>query len=197
MGPRLLAESSKKLDALALHRMVMDIVGRAKHPKMKLSCRFVPERTAKYEGTSDPALELEIYCRNAGRVYANFVNGFIQIPEAMAFGGRGVKKMIDGKAYVERYFENTHKDMVGTTKAYTGGQIPMSYSEPLYATRFDPVLPSLGFTSYVSLRVRQGDLKNFENQVIRWTIYADNAPVVNGEVSVGTLLEVETDPVDE
>lgn len=179
------------------HRMVMDIVGRAKHPKMKLSCRFIPERTAKYEGTSDPALELEIYCRNAGRVYANFVNGFVQIPEAMVFGGRGVKKTIDGKTYIERFFENTHKDMVGTTKAYTGGQIPMSYSEPLYATRFDPVLPSLGFTNYVSLRVRQDDLKNFEDEVIRWTVYADNAPMVEGEVRIGTLLDVETDSADE
>lgn len=74
--------------------------------------------------------------------------------------------------------------------------LAMSYSEPLYATRFDPVLPSLGFTNYVSLRVRQGDLENFENEVIRWTVYADNSPVVNGEVSVGALLDVETDAAE-
>lgn len=176
------------------HRMVMDIVGRAKHPKMELTCRIIRDKIGKYSGSRD--LELELFCRNVGRMYANFVNGFILIPEAMVFGGRGVKKMIGGKPYVQSYFENTHKDIVGETKRYTGGQIPMSYSEPLYATRFDPVLPSLGFTSYVSLRVRQDDLKTFENEVIRWTVYADNAPMVEGEVMVGALLEVVTAPAD-
>jgi hypothetical protein len=174
------------------HRIVMDIMGRAIHPKMEIICSFVPERTSKHLPTSKPKFELEIYCRNAGRVYANFVNGFVLIPEAMFLGGKGRKKILDGKNYIERYFENTHKDMVGTMKGYTGGQLGISYSEPLYATRFDPVLPSLGFRDVFSLRIRQEELKKLADEIIMWTIYADNAPAVKGQVRVGDLLDIET-----
>lgn len=69
------------------------------------------------------------------------------------------------------------------------------YEKPNTITRYDPVLPGLGFTRTEELR-RAGseiDLSEYADEFIRWEIYADSAPPVHGKIRVGDLRCIEDD----
>jgi Putative DNA-binding domain len=178
------------------HRFVMDIIGRAKHPKLIMDVslfRAGESKTYRYGGSKK--LEIECYCKNNGSIYANYVNGWIYIPLSIINRNRN-KKVIDEKEYSSFYFENIHKDIVGAQKTYReinlGGQkMPMSGEEPLYVTRFDPVLPRLRFQA-VSEELKFKEIEDLEDlleEKISWSIYADNAPEVKGEITIKELIE--------
>lgn len=127
------------------NRFVMDIVNRPRSPKMALTCRADPEgRYSGRKGCQVPALRF--YCRNAGRVYANYVNGFVWIPAALADAGEeedAYEDEINGKPYVRKYFDNTIKEIVGEVERYYGRTLG-SMKEPVYTSRYEPVLPGGG-----------------------------------------------------
>ncbi len=178
------------------HRFVMDIIGRTKHPKMAMNVKILSEkekRSTLYDSRKD--IVIRCFCENVSSVYANYVNGWIYIPEIFVGRGYGRETVIDGKNYQSFYFENIHKDRVGeqktTRRTFLGGQ-EQYYpdSEPLYITRFDPVLPGLGFNAKTQElnRIEAEQLSEFNEEEIRWKIYADNSPVQEGAIKLKILI---------
>lgn len=158
------------------HRLVLDIVGRAKYPKMNLSANFIRSRQEFY---------LMLFCENVGKIYANYVNGLIRLPVEMVERDEGRLRKIDGHEYKEIFIENIHKDIIDVkggmpATTYSPG-IPTRYT---YITRYDPVLPGLGFSQRIGLRITREELRAFAQDELQWELYADNAPVIEGSVKI-------------
>ncbi len=172
------------------HRLVMDIVGRSQNPKMKLLFWFEKDEEEKI-------VSLYLFCQNSGKVYAQYVNGFLYLPANIRSNKDDEKESLNNVEYSGIYFSNIHKDLVN----YKGGMasIPLPGSggiqgfagRPYYITRYDPVLPGLGFTKIFELNSGLGmdDLKNYKEDKIYWSIYADNSGILSGDIKIGDILD--------
>jgi len=173
------------------HRLVLDIMGRAKHPKMEVTCKVIPK--GRYDGAENRQVPiLRFYCLNQGRVFANYVNGFIHVPATLA-SVRGEEdaseETINDIKYVRKYFDNTIQELVGQVERQYGGQFPGSYNEPTFISRFNPVLPSKHCTTSVKLCVPLDKLADHADEKIFWEVYADSAPIERGSIKVAELIE--------
>lgn len=138
--------------------------------------------------------ELKIWAFNSGRVYAQYVNAFIEIPDVLLppepedeemlliMGGERDKNDIDGTLYYRHYDDNTTRDIIGFEKSGLGG------SSPNYGpARHVPILPGrhYGFEE-VDLR---GDFESIslENLYIEWEVFADNAPALKSRIAVADI----------
>jgi hypothetical protein len=162
------------------HRLVTDIFGRTKYPKFEMLCSVVPkEKRSEHENRD----AVRFFCRNSGKVFANYVNGFIYVPIDIYQGSPDQSLSINDKYYSRIWFDNTDKDVVGYGNAGQYG-----YRRPLTITRYDPVLPGLGFrAAMLDLAIAKEELPNFAAVPISWEIYADNAPIETGLVTIGDL----------
>jgi Putative DNA-binding domain len=175
------------------HQFVVDIIGRAKYPKMKMNVRLLSDEE-KYSSHSDNNPIVRFTCKNTGRVFANYVNGWVYIPTTLVHK-RGYETTIDEKEYLSIYFENVRKEKIGeekvTRRNFLGNQDSYYTStEPLYITRYDPVLPGMQFgaaTEELS-QIEIDQLKDFSEEEIHWKIYADNAPVKKGFIKIKDLI---------
>jgi len=171
------------------NRFVIDIINRPRHPKMEVTCHVDPK--GRYSGRKNrnvPALWF--YCRNTGRVYANYVNGFVWIPASLADvreEDNAYEDEIDEKPYVRKYFDNTIKEIVGEVERYRG-QMLGTMKEPVYASRYEPVLPSRRFAFSVMFQVPLDELARFENEELLWEVYADNSPLREGKIKVSDII---------
>lgn len=165
------------------HRFVMDIAGRAKYPKLEMSCQIIPKEDRQdYDNSRDA---LRFFCQNIGKIYANFVSGYFYVPTQICWSYNGNIVIIDDKEYIRKWFDNTHEDIVGyheTGMRYGG-------SRPLTISRYDPVLPKLGFRAgMLDLSISKEELTNFAEESVFWEIYADNSPLEEGGVKISELL---------
>jgi Schlafen, AlbA_2 len=160
------------------HRLVLDIMGRAKHPKMSMEFSFSPRNDTYRLKTV-----LNCYCRNIGRMYANYVNVFISVPSDMidSYRGDGTVVEINGRDYMRFYIENIRKDYVGSSNS--------NISVPYYVTRYDPVLPQLRFRKGIDIDIdlESDGLSMPSEEWVYWTIYADNAAPENGKTKVAEI----------
>jgi hypothetical protein len=166
------------------HRLVQDMFSRTRHPTLDLHLSL-HERGA--------SILLQAFCSNSGRVYANYVNGFLEIPIEICRSPSDDDPIDliqhDGQAYKYVSFSNIHKDMV----AYKPGDVSTfggTPGEPYYVTRYDPVLPKLGFELSEELGVTAADLIRFADLEVHWAIYADNAPAACGQMRIGEVERV-------
>lgn len=167
------------------HRFVLDIINRPKHPKMKVTINLVHKMI---DGGPEKGPSFEIFCENVGKVVAEYVCLFITFPAALVQQHNYYFTRIAADQ-VQRSFRNLREDIVGWIRM---GQ---HYEKPNTITRYDPVLPGLGFTRTEELR-RTGseiDLSEYADEFIRWEIYADSAPPVHGKIRVGDLRCIEDD----
>ncbi len=175
------------------HRFVTDIFGRSKYPRlsMEISFEFEPEKSERRNPYKNYP-EIQCYCRNNGRILANYVNGWLYLPlKLVGPFGHGPTLEIDGTGYRSFYFENLHKDKIGSEKRYRPNDLGGPGEEPLYITRHAPVLPNVSFrveTTSLNISSRE-ELIVLSDEAIHWTIYADNAPVVKGSTFIRELLE--------
>ena len=185
------------------HRMVLDIIGRARHPKFSLSAKYI--EYIQYHGEI-VELYLKFTCRNIGEIYAQYVNCFVLAPELMIANKNdessrielGGTTTIDQKLYRELYFSNIHKDLIDFKPGFPGLDgakgTPHIYR---HITRYNPVLPGLAFTGWVRLKIGKTEIPNYQNEVITWTIHADNMPPESGEIKLdGLEIEVISDSDD-
>jgi hypothetical protein len=121
---------------------------------------------------------LKIFPRNKGKVFANYINYYVQLPENIcdADGIKHMKKPVDG--FVEFYGENTFRDIVGIKGSGM-------FSTPEYGpSRFDPVLPGTrGRSETIKLNA---NYKSVECE-ITWIVYADNASPQTGSVKLSSI----------
>ena len=120
---------------------------------------------------------LRIWARNNGKVLANYLNAYINIPQEY------LAEKEESKSEVASIFmENTIRDVVDSTyiPSMNGG-----YASPKYGpSRYDPILP----TRCLHLK----DIKlneKFENsdKVLEWVVYSDNAEPRNGTIKISDI----------
>lgn len=163
------------------HRFIMDIVNRPRHPKMSVSVSLV-NKYGSSGRRDEPAIEF--FCQNIGRVVAEYVCVFVTLPLKLVNHANYYFTKID-ESHVRRSFRNLREDIVGWSEVGRYG-----VSEPNTVTRYEPVLPRLGFTHTEELRygAKAAILTEYADENIRWEVFADSAPPVSGEVRIGDLL---------
>jgi hypothetical protein len=167
------------------HRLVMDIMGRRQHPQISLDFRIaktphvstVTRQTGEVTTTNHVYL-LTVTARNTGRVYAQYVNAFVQVPAGLHRRIYGKHPLGEGgpEPFYEYRIRNTTHDPV----------TELSQRETVEQTRvlqFNPILPGLTYTWELTLDTEL-NLSSCEQQKVRWTVHADNAPPNTGEVLV-------------
>lgn len=182
---------------------VRDVMNRTTHPEIILD--FEIERaTIEVETTPNPMIgltggktfetrtynTLKIFVRNIGSVFANYVNFYIEVNKNFLSPDELNKvklysKDSSGRVYAEYYGENTVRDIVG-------GKTLMGTYYPEYGpSRFDPILPGMHSRSEkISL---QADISSFNQEIITWKVYADNALPKTGEIKIADIPITETE----
>jgi hypothetical protein len=164
---------------------IRDVMNRLKYPKIEMDFELI-KHTFNYQkplamggsGKSEEVISLTLAARplNTGSQYAQFVNYFLELPLEI-FDSEGVKyhKKISENT-IQYYGENTFRDLMDVEHTPWGGT-----KEKRGPSRFDPILPGLrGRPESIQLKtdIIFGDL------VIKWKVYADNAPVNSGELKM-------------
>jgi hypothetical protein len=168
---------------------VRDIMSRVKHPVVELD--FIIER--KMQQARDPInkmpkpggqqwmqYNLKVSISNKGKVYANYVNYFLELPEDILNNDENLKDSPTRSGYKVYYGENTIRDILDV-KLQTFGKTYYNYGP----SRYDPVLPGTkGRSETIHLK---NNLVNME-YVLYWKIYADNAEERIGEIELSQVL---------
>lgn len=191
---------------------IRDVMGRGRYPRIELEFEIVATQEEERTGgttfvgmmpydTGRPVeitivnrYKLVVWAFNAGRVYAQYVNAFIDIPdvllppepedeEALLIMGREREKHeSDGMVYYRHYDENTTRDYIGSTHHGPGMSTP-NYGQ----ARHVPILPGRYYgLEDVDLR---SDFESaaLENLQIEWEVFADNAPALKGRIAVAEI----------
>lgn len=175
---------------------IRDIMHRNAFPQLTLEFEFTNRINKGQEdfinGRFGSAIEhyLIIRIKNIGSVYASYVNYFVEINRFFVdesdFQEYPTKRSdVSGEKFLEFYGENIVRDILGTEYVGLG-------SQPKYGpSRYDPILPKMrSRQELLKLQTRQPQglqFKAFENSVISWRIYADNAPEQIGQIRIGDI----------
>jgi hypothetical protein len=160
------------------HRMVLDILGRAVHPRLEISFSIREHLLHK----RSYRIELLISCKNIGRVYAKYINGFIEAPKSL------IDKHEEDQApgswkRTKLLFDNVHKDIVDVDLSLGG---PRTLNR--YVTRYAPLLPGLSIRKAYAMAIKRLDeLVQFADSQLAWTVYADNMAPVEGVIRIGDI----------
>ncbi len=181
---------------------IRDVMGRGQYPKIELEFDItVTQKEVHTGGQWNIGIlpetkifnryKLEIWAFNAGRVYAQYVNILIEIPDVLLppepegeemllpIDSKRDKHYIDGILYYKYYDENTTRDIIGFESLGFGS------SSPNYGpARHVPILPGRHY-GFEDVRLR-GDFESmsFENLHIEWEVFADNAPALKGRIAI-------------
>lgn len=179
---------------------VKDVMNRSKHPRIELdfliekTIQTVPKQSAPMmqliEGnqyTTITSSRLKIYAKNNGTVYANYVNYYVKVNKNFLASNETefLDEIIEdnsGRKYVELYGENTVRDVVDVKvlPSMIGGSI-----EKYGPSRFDPILP--GMRSRSDNYNINANFNVFNEEIITWKVFADNAAPVIGEVRIADI----------
>lgn len=167
---------------------IRDVMNRLKYPKIQMDFEIVKHSYVTsliQEGLNVPGthqrttLTLKVRPHNIGSKYAHYINYFLEIPiSALDDNEANHFKLID-EFTVQYYGENTHRDVVDVN--HSGFGSPTIKYGP---SRFDPVLPGLkGRAEEILL---SDDIILGEHE-IKWSVYADNAPVNSGSIKMSDI----------
>jgi hypothetical protein len=136
---------------------VRDVMARSQHPDIEVRLSLI--RTPQHGSLrAIGRVSLRVTYHNVGAIYAQYVNGFVQIPVSIAGDDCEQNEWlvtIDGQQYKEKFFANVHRDLV----AYKSGMPALGPDfrgvpgQAYYVTRYDPVLPQMSRSSLCDLQV--------------------------------------------
>jgi hypothetical protein len=167
---------------------IRDIMSRSRHPHVELSFQIAQRTRTRSNYMSNGQTHTTTYtllvrAKNVGRVYAQYLNSFIRLPDVLLppddYQARDLVK-IDGVVYCEFYEDNTVRDVVDVEMI---GAHPYQKYGP---ARFDPLLPSLSLTWEIELSESFAEF-DLSALVLHWKTHADNAPVQRGAVPVAAI----------
>ncbi|MFL5738616.1 MAG: helix-turn-helix domain-containing protein [Flavisolibacter sp.] len=125
---------------------------------------------------------LKVAIRNEGKIFANYVNYYLEIDQAILYKADDWENAKDKPGMKVIYGENTVREVVDVQ------HIIHNVIKKYGPSRFDPVLPGTR-SRYETIRLAN-DLTSF-NFPLRWIIYADNAEPRIGEISLLTAATIE------
>lgn len=185
-----------------------DIDGRQQFPRIELEFEIrvttvellQPDRLTFGMGrrSYDPPrfanrFKLHPWAHNVGKVFAQYVNAFIEIPDVILPVKSDIELRIsgprktfdkDGVPYYRRYDDNTVRDVIGSQHGYPN----------LGPARYVPILPGRhqGWGK-IDLNDDFGNL-SLDELFIEWEIYADNSPVRRSRIAVSDIEIVDERP---
>lgn len=164
----------------ANHQIVMDIIGRRKYPKLEVSFNYafhnIAEPNVLLSQGDKPILVTRL--KNIGSVYAEYVNVILLIspflldPNGQEFYGRNSR--IYSESYVRIIRENIINELWSPAGIFMGRE----------AGRITPILPGREHSFAIPLNPGFHEQKEqFSNTdpLIKYELFADNAPVIRGE----------------
>ncbi|GHV92378.1 hypothetical protein AGMMS50268_28810 [Spirochaetia bacterium] len=183
---------------------IRDVMGRNQYPKFDISFKIIEKFeyittgslpygldslpiANKPEKKTETRISYTLFAKatNIGAVYANYVNIFIRIPlfflrkDYFDYDKYAFEE--DGLPYYEFYEDNTRRDVVDVK----------SLTDVVYGpSRYDPILPSRSRTWEFKLkdfRELSPDGHTLPEDLIKWTIHADNSPVKSGEIKFNEI----------
>ena len=162
---------------------IKDIIGRKTYPKLELEFVFKEAKNVLPDSPEHVVYVLSVSAKNFGNIYAKYVNVFIEIPSyILLLPDTSYTTSPDWKEYQRLrlegkfskfYRENIERDIVGIE--YDDG---LKYKEN---SHYIPILPKRRCTWIFLLR---NDLPTtpLQNLKIKWSLFADNAPELQGEI---------------
>lgn len=175
---------------------IKDIINRVKNPIITLKFFIevetyevkplsnLPFKLSHQTGINEPEYNTDtnliVYGFNDGKVLANYVNCFLEVPEKILLRKDYDDKIIKNNiSYVRLYCDNTKRDVVGS-----GGDSIIGFYSKYGPSRYEPMLPKTNLklrTELLSNEINFGDLKLY------WTINADNSEPINGEINLSSI----------
>lgn len=176
---------------------IRDIMNRVKHPLIELDFEIIKTITVKkqirqgimsYENpfaamtieseeSRAEEFRLEIYPKNIGQTFANYVNYFVYLPQNIIKDPELYDCQNSNQCRI--YGDNTIRDVIDHVQTYMGG----GYNK-YGPSRYDPILPG---RYGVSLSVELSNDLVIDNRVLKWEIYADNAPQRVGQIKLNEI----------
>jgi hypothetical protein len=180
---------------------IRDILNRAHTPILKLEFVIkqesyeyspsnfllgVPSRNEKSQKKIITDTDLIIYAYNEGKILANYVNCFIDLPESiLGLDSKNDKKLkkINNIVYVEYYCSNTIRELTG----FSGSD---KYRLPTYGpSHYDPILPK---TKKILKEIRiNSDLKH-NGLKFFYALHSDNSEPIMGEAKFSDIKIIRT-----
>lgn len=161
---------------------IRDIMSRLKHPEVTLEfvleCKRSIVEFSPHKRLPQDEFTLRVAIRNKGKVVANYVNYYLELPESILADGDSLSDSETQQGYKNFYGENTVRDVVDLQSAFPH---PIKKYGP---SRFDPVLPGTKSRSETISLNKNLDIE----EELHWTIYADNAEMKTGSISFSELI---------
>ncbi len=178
-------------NAIAMHDYeIRDVINRVKTPKINLSFKII-ERTYKVSEAFNPLGRttnkeefkteyiLKAYIHNSGKVYAKYVNCYIEIPEAIF---ENENELRTDSNTLEFLLDNSVRDFMGIEGS------PPFHKEKYGPSRFEPILPKRTFTLDDNFNKLNNYYRKFLDSTIKWTLYADNSEPISGNIKIKDIV---------
>lgn len=196
---------------------IRDVMGRRQYPRIELEFEIeITQKEVQTGGTnglyglSFPVpgqvtrpvetkivnhFELKIWAFNAGKVYAQYVNAFLEFPNVLLPVQKPKDEESrpwdedmretyekDGIQYYQHYEDNTVREVIGFQDGGMFGPRP-NYGP----ARHDPILPKR-YQGWEEVELRADfDKISHDDLFIEWETFADNAPPVKGKIAVSDI----------
>lgn len=169
---------------------IRDVMGRSQHPKISLEFEIQAKtieishpsflRGFSQETKSLDVFNLEVYATNVGNRYAMYITGFLYLPVSIVHNSQIENSTIielQGVSCCEFVLDNTVRDVVDAKMGI------IKYGP----SWFDPILPELKKpVKSIELKDEYAHL-NANDIIIHWHVYADNAPVNTGSITLSDI----------
>jgi hypothetical protein len=182
---------------------IRDVMGRRQYARIELEFKIAisiqTESSPLYEvynplrEKSAPKkhtiYELEVTMRNTGKVYAQYVDAFIELPCDFLFDRKeGLRKIqglpnpaINLASQCRITQDNTARDLIKGNNSMIGP--PAEYGP----VRYIPILPSISLRRDDFRLNKDFERIDWEAYSIRWKTHVDNAPPHSGEIKINDI----------
>lgn len=166
---------------------IKETINRSKYPLLQLKFRInekdnqIEEQFYSVFSNQLKGRYLYIWIENPGTLLAKYVRYIVYIPENIIPNHEKEKLLGIGSGTVEYKGNNTVRDIIDNKPVDAQGY---SKANIFGSARYEPLLP--GTTSRPNGILLMEPL-SLDNRAIKWKIYADNAPVREGEIKLSDI----------
>lgn len=179
---------------------IRDVMNRNKHPAIAPTFKIFLEDEAETSystpafpyGVSTPSItyvtkiNLVVFAINEGKVFANYVNINLQVPNELVYQDEVGDELLEElfgimppmkESFQTYLWENTERDVTDVKPNID------SISYKYGPSRYVPILPKRYFTWDLRLNPEFLNME-LKDLFIEWEIYADNAPVLTDRIAI-------------
>ena len=168
------------------HRMVVDIMGRRKHPIIDISCTIIEYGDTYY---------LSFSAKNIGNVICNYMTCYFSFPE-------GFLEEDPDKRFEPSYLSSQdggrvmvvcRRNFIRPMRTKKVKAIISVIEDTDSLPQYDPILPELNISWSFIISYKWGP---FLEKYVYWKVYADNAPLITGKKKINDIEVEEVRPND-